>query len=66
MSDGERRSTSAAALLKHAIMKSRRKTTMGTSTVSRMSIRSVAAAFYGRVVTIDARKPVQRPLSVAG
>src|SRR5262249_28508582 len=64
MSDEERRNSSAVALLKPAIVKSRCKTTIGTSTVSRMLVRSVAAAPASASSPLRARKPIQ-PLAGA-
>src|SRR6188472_1555903 len=61
-SAGERRSSSAVALLKPAIVKSRCKTTIGTSTASRMLVRSVEAASASS--PLRAPKPIQ-PLADA-
>ena len=58
VSEGARRSTSSAALLKRAIAKSRRKTTIGTSTASRMSIRSAVSPSTAVSSRLTARKPL--------
>src|SRR5262249_30154599 len=63
-SDGERRNSSAVASLKPAMVKSPRKTTIGTSTASRMVVRSVAAAPASASSPSRARKPIQ-PLADA-
>src|SRR5262249_55748 len=59
ISDGERRSASAAVLLKQTSIESRRKTTTGTSTASKMLVRSAVGAFAATSSLLAAWKAVQ-------